>query len=122
MTTIANGVMVFPRGRHPFLWRVMQNVAYRVHPSKNVRFWEYFRFACFLEQEQRLSSVAAKCVPKSICIPFFATDGYHVACDIPEDLHAGGFPGIICNSVGRAAYVPNLVADALQNAILETAA
>ena len=83
--------------------------------------WKHVRVG-FLEQDPYLAKVAASCGPRSICIPFFAADGYHVANDIPESLAAGGFSGPICPSVGRADYVPGLIADALQTARLEQAA
>ena len=83
--------------------------------------WKHVRVG-FLEQDPELHKVAATCGPRSICVPFFAADGYHVANDIPESLAEGGFSGPICPSVGRADYVPGLIADALQAARLEQAA
>ncbi|PRY21876.1 sirohydrochlorin ferrochelatase [Aliiruegeria haliotis] len=83
--------------------------------------WQRVRVG-FLEQDPLLSAVAANCGHNTICVPFFAADGYHVACDIPNDLRAGGFSGVISKSVGRADYAPTLIAEALQGAILENAA
>ena len=71
----------------------------------------------FLEQQPRLFERAGTCGPKAICVPFFAAGGYHVSRDIREDLRKGGFVGRIADPVGRAAYIPQLIADALQNAV-----
>lgn len=76
----------------------------------------------FLEQMPLLSDVASRTGPKSLCIPFFAADGYHVARDIPCELRRGGFEGVLCPSVGSAGYIPELIAGALNAATLEKAA
>lgn len=75
----------------------------------------------FLEQEPQLSAIAATCAAQTICLPFFAAGGHHVTGDVPEDLAAGGFPGVIAAPLGRAPYTPRVIADALRKAAREAA-
>ncbi len=76
----------------------------------------------FLEEEPGLPAVAAECATKTICLPFFAADGFHVSRDVPAALRRGGFRGGLCASVGNADYIPALIAGALKAAALEKAA
>ena len=70
----------------------------------------------FLEQEPYVSSVAVDCGHQSICVPFFAAEGYHVSRDIQTALRKGGFTGILSDPVGRACYIPQLIANAFKSA------
>lgn len=66
----------------------------------------------FIDQTPQLSSleVSAKA---SVCLPFFAATGGHVAEDIPKALAASGFAGRILPPVGSDARVPALIAAAI---------
>ncbi len=83
--------------------------------------WHRVRIG-LLEQEPRLSTVAGHCAGQTICLPFFAAGGEHVVRDVPEELDAGRFGGMLCDSLGGADDIPALIAGALQAASLEIAA
>lgn len=66
--------------------------------------------AAFIDQDPQLAHVTGF-GPKSVCLPFFAARGSHVAVDIPTAL--SGFSGRILPHLGGDARVPALIARAI---------
>lgn len=52
--------------------------------------------------------------PDSLCLPFFAAGGSHVAEDIPQALAQAGFQGRLLPALGLDARLPGLIAAAAQ--------
>jgi sirohydrochlorin ferrochelatase len=71
--------------------------------------------AYFIEQEPRIAS-AKTFGAASVCLPFFAAEGGHVAGDLPEALAEAGFPGLVLPALGLDPRVPGLIAAALREA------
>jgi sirohydrochlorin ferrochelatase len=69
----------------------------------------------FIDQEPRLAGLTGF-GPGSVCLPFFAAEGGHVAHDIPAALAEAGFGGRILPPVGADPRVPGLIAAALARA------
>lgn len=68
--------------------------------------------AAFIDQDPQLSA-ATGYGPDTICLPFFAACGGHVAADIPAALARAGFQGRLLPALGLDARVPQLVARAI---------
>lgn len=66
--------------------------------------------AAFIDQDPQLAHVTGF-GPQSVCLPFFAARGSHVAQDIPQALT--GFAGRILPHLGGDARVPELIAKAI---------
>lgn len=64
----------------------------------------------FVEEAPFLAEAARGLGAQSLCLPFFAAAGGHVADDIPEALDATGFAGRRLPPIGCAPAVPALVA------------
>ncbi|MBI1172972.1 cobalamin biosynthesis protein CbiX [bacterium] len=71
--------------------------------------------AYFIDQEPRIAS-ASGFGPGSVCLPFFAAEGGHVADDLPAALTEAGFGGRVLAPMGLAPEVPGLIAAALREA------
>lgn len=69
----------------------------------------------FIDQTPQLSSLAGYATA-SVCLPFFAAIGGHVAEDIPKALALSGFAGRILPPVGSDTRVPALIAAAILRA------
>jgi sirohydrochlorin ferrochelatase len=66
--------------------------------------------AAFIDQDPQLAQITGF-GPKSVCLPFFAARGSHVAIDIPAAL--SGFAGRILPHLGGDARVPAIIAQAI---------
>ena len=66
----------------------------------------------FIDQVPQLSTLTGF-GPGSVCLPFFAAAGGHVADDLPKALAEAGFGGRILPPVGADGRVPGLIASAL---------
>jgi sirohydrochlorin ferrochelatase len=66
----------------------------------------------FIDQTPQLATLTGF-GPGSVCLPFFAAEGGHVAEDIPQALGEAGFQGLIMPPVGLDARVPALIAAAI---------
>ena len=72
------------------------------------------RVACgFIDQEPRLAYVRGFGAG-SVCLPFFAAEGGHVAEDIPAALAEAGFQGRVLAALGLGARVPAVIAEAVR--------
>lgn len=71
--------------------------------------------AYFIDQEPRIAS-ARNFGARSVCLPFFAAEGGHVADDLPAALAEAGFPGVVLPPLGLDPRVPGLIAQALRRA------
>lgn len=67
----------------------------------------------FLEEEPALSKVTIGLGKKAICLPFFAANGRHVREDIPADLKAAGYQGVVLDAIGHNSQIPDLIAKTL---------
>jgi sirohydrochlorin ferrochelatase len=68
--------------------------------------------AAFIDQPPRIETVQ-RYGPDSICLPFFAMAGAHVAQDIPAALQKAGFRGRVLPALGLHSEVPGLIARAI---------
>lgn len=71
--------------------------------------------AYFIDQEPRIST-AKGFGTGSVCLPFFAAEGGHVADDLPAALAEAGFSGVVLPPLGLDPRVPGLIAAALLGA------
>ncbi len=71
--------------------------------------------AAFIDQDPQLAQAVGFGV-NSVCLPFFAASGGHVATDIPAALAAAGFAGRLLPPIGTDARVPALIARAIEAA------
>ena len=69
--------------------------------------------AFFIDQAPRIAT-ARGFGAASICLPFFAAEGWHVVEDLPGALAAAGFQGDILPPLGLDPRVPGLIARALR--------
>ncbi|MFV1492791.1 CbiX/SirB N-terminal domain-containing protein [Phaeobacter sp. JH18-32] len=77
----------------------------------------------YVEEDPRIADAArdlaaAKPEHLTLCLPFFAQSGEHVRDDIPEALADASYPGDILPVLGALPGVPQLIADALRQALL----
>ena len=72
--------------------------------------------AAFIDQDPQLGTVTGH-GPRSICLPFFATEGGHVRDDIPAALHQAGFRGRILPAIGLHPDIPALIAAAITRGV-----
>ncbi|QYZ70583.1 CbiX/SirB N-terminal domain-containing protein [Neotabrizicola shimadae] len=93
-------------GRSPMPAAVTRLVASRVSRETAIARAE----AAFLEQAPRLSDIAGSFPETTVCLPWFAAEGGHVAEDLPELLAEGGFRGRILPPVGLDPRLPALIA------------
>ena len=77
--------------------------------------------AGFIDQSPRIADVARGFGPNAVCLPFFAAKGGHVIDDLPEALAKANFSGCLLPPLGLDPRVPALIADALQNALYQSA-
>lgn len=68
--------------------------------------------AAFIDQAPRLAEVAGH-GPASVCLPYFAAEGGHVALDIPAALAQAGFAGRILPALGLDPRLPAIIAAAI---------
>ncbi|MCK7611105.1 sirohydrochlorin chelatase [Roseibium sediminicola] len=68
----------------------------------------------FLEETPWLRNAAARCGLKTLLLPLFAGNGGHVTKDIPEALDEAGFKGLRLAPLIEAAFIPKLIACALE--------
>ncbi len=74
----------------------------------------------FVEEPPSITEAAAGLGRRpAVCLPLFATRGGHVTGDIPDQLAAADFSGILLDPVGESAGVEAIVADALARHALE---
>lgn len=69
----------------------------------------------FIDQDPQLAQATGFDV-NSVCLPFFAASGGHVAKDIPAALASAGFAGRLLPPIGTDARVPALIARAIEAA------
>lgn len=69
--------------------------------------------AAFIDQDPQLAQATGFGV-NSVCLPYFAASGGHVAKDIPAALAAAGFAGRLLAPIGSDARVPALIARAIE--------
>lgn len=65
----------------------------------------------FLEEAPFLHDLAPD--GPAVCLPFFATNGSHMTCDIPEGWQRIGAPGPVTPAIGTTDPIPALIAAAL---------
>lgn len=68
--------------------------------------------AAFIDQAPRLAEVTGH-GPGSVCLPYFAAEGGHVATDIPAALAQAGFAGRILPPLGLDPRLPAIIAAAV---------
>lgn len=68
--------------------------------------------AAFIDQAPRLAEGTGH-GPGSVCLPYFAAEGGHVATDIPAALAQAGFAGRILPPLGLDARLPAIIAAAI---------
>ncbi|MGV8985844.1 MAG: sirohydrochlorin chelatase [Cypionkella sp.] len=89
---------------------VANALAVRLHDAGFARAEAYF-----IDQDPRIAT-AAGFAARSVCLPFFAAEGGHVADDLPTALAEAGFQGLVLPPLGLDPRVPKLIAEALHGA------
>lgn len=69
--------------------------------------------AAFIDQSPRIAQTRGH-GPGSVCVPFFAAEGGHVADDLPRDLTEAGFQGRVLPALGLHPDLPRAIARAIQ--------
>lgn len=67
----------------------------------------------YIDEPPSIADAAQGLPESSICLPFFAADGGHVADDVPDALTSAGFRGELLQPIGLHREIPSLIAGTL---------
>lgn len=75
----------------------------------------------FVEEHPLISEAASGLTNRpAVCVPLFATTAGHIIHDVPEQLSAAGFDGLLLPPIGEDPGVPGLIADVILDCLRQS--